>query len=524
MENSQSLKIKISIMEKELELARLRLQYSLAIESEAQRSSLASGLSPTTKQADALPKSTIESSQAPQKEIVNPCPLGKKLTASPVDQTATGKDKSSPLMAVDLPKILEQGQTSRLVTEKEINLRPNGNQEKPFKDLLIPTTNEKHYYVVFNGPFAGIYDDWKNARAATKNISDVKFKKYKSLLEANVAAEQFARDNLCSPAKLITKEICLKPDSFSKVLSRPKDRKVSLGRPVQIPEKKKQEPSEAQTEKLSLKAFNWWYSEARTAEENKLVDEKYFTTDNTNLSYFNFVKNADPEQVYEAFRYGLVRSIYPSVNLQELRSFPKAFINAVKKFRTKTSSGKADRDIYLKVSSALPVFINGEIAYEPHHIVQIGFSKDARYEPSKAMELTVEKDDLIELAKRKFNNVLDKAFDFYDESRSFINYVDDRILLHSKKATVIGEEDIPKILQFRKTMTKHLIFGEHFEDLCLLISKKDDSFQCPLCKAAAEIKHNLKVDTHCSSDDSHHMGDDIGFDFIFGPPNNEPTK
>ncbi|ALD49091.1 ORF6 [Atractylodes mild mottle virus] len=538
MDNSESLRLKISIMEKELEIEKMRLQYALLIE-EQNRSSLASGDKPLKKQADALPKSIIVSSTTQQKESDNPCSSGSKLSSSPV-QTASGKDSTNPLKGVAFPKsqenqvqssrlisekreILDKCQSSRLITkmsDQELSLKPNGSKDESLKGIMVPNT-VKHYYCVFNGPLAGIYEEWKNAKAATENIPNVKHKKFKSLLEANVAAGKYAKENPCETPRLISRADSLKPITFSEVIRQPKETKVSLGKPVSS---QPPAPPKEQHEELSLDGFQYWYKAAREADESKLVDEQFFTTDNANLSYFNFVKNANPDQVYEAFVYGLVRTIYPSINLQELRSFPKDFIKAVKKFRTKTSSGKADRDIYLKVSSAIPVFINGEIAYKPHHVIQIGFSKDVQYTPSKVMPTTVEAKDLIELAKRKFNNVLERVFEFNDDSKVFINYVDHKVLLHSKKATTIGEEDVQKILQLRKTVTNHLIFKIHFEDICDLIKKKESSFSCPLCKATALIKGSLQVGTS-SSDDSHHMGDDIGFAHIFGgPPEDKPTK
>ena len=67
-----------------------------------------------------------------------------------------------------------------------------------------------------------------------------------------------------------------------------------------------------------------------------------------------FRKNADPQMIRETFQAGLVRTIYPSANLQEIKYLPKKIKDAVKKFRTNCI--KIQRRTSFKIRSTIPVW------------------------------------------------------------------------------------------------------------------------------------------------------------------------
>ncbi|KAI3692494.1 hypothetical protein L6452_32310 [Arctium lappa] len=162
-----------------------------------------------------------------------------------------------------------------------LNLRPNGDFQNPQKCKVHPLVQSqdcqgiKAYYVVFNGPKAGIYTSWNVAEIAVKGISGVKHKKYKSYEEARVSANIYTAAEYKAPLELISSSEGLRP-SFSTVLTR----------------------------------------------ELSFVEEHYYTTNKRNISYFNFFSNTHPEFVLEAYQYGLFRMIYPSDNFLELSKFP----------------------------------------------------------------------------------------------------------------------------------------------------------------------------------------------------------
>lgn len=550
MDDLTSLQMKEALLEQELKTIRLRIQYVRLIESQQSGSSATDSQSPVEQVVDLLKIKTVPSSTQQKSCLSLDSSSTKEQTAgnlpkitivsSSTQQRSSYTSGSSPTkkQAGDLRKITiessttQQGrsctsgsqpstqqkdkdQSSRLISQ-EVNLRPNqGIKINSIPEDLNPQKN-KTYYAVFNGLNAGIYEKWETAKRATDGVPNVRFKKFKSLLEATTAAKLFAKEHLCSEAKLINNSDCLKPNTFSAALKQPKKTKVSLGKPISPPK----ETITEDDEDLCLAGFEYWYSAARNASEEQLTKEHYFTTDNANLSYYNYLKNSNPVQVYESFQYGLVKMIYPSYNLQELKAFPKAFISAIKKFRQNCL--KADQDIYVKVNSSIPVFRGNQLVYRPHHIIQVGISKGEKYSPSKIMSCTVEVEDLQILAKQKYGALLDKAFSFKDENKIFCNFSDARILLFSKNNKTAGKEDISRIIRFQNQLIGNKIFGDHYEDMCKMIKDKaDPTFTCSLCQATADIKSSLKVDPSTNKSNGNYCFDTE--DMIFGPAVLDPS-
>ncbi|KAI3772321.1 hypothetical protein L6452_03503 [Arctium lappa] len=292
-----------------------------------------------------------------QKVTVEPLVEKSKSSASPV-QTATGKDLSNPLKPVALAKSQEEGSSSSSLDS--LNLRPNGDYENPQKSKVHPLVQSqdcpgvKAYYVVFNGPKAGIYTSWNVAETTVKGVSGVKHKKYKSYDEARVSANIYTAAEYKAPLELITSSEALRP-SLSTVLTREKDPKVVLRiiprrftYTIQgVLEEMKDYDLEA-----TYTGFKYLYEKGRKTTEVSFVEEHYYTTDKRNISYFNFYLNAHPEFVLEAYQFGLLRMIYPSDNLLELSKFPAKFRNAVKTYKKKCLKG-AEKEIFLKFQSSL---------------------------------------------------------------------------------------------------------------------------------------------------------------------------
>lgn len=79
------------------------------------------------------------------------------------------------------------------------------------------------------------------------------------------------------------------------------------------------------------------------AGKESLEEENFFTTDTQKMSTFNFCDGANPDLVREAYDQGLVRMIYPSTNLLEIKLLPKKVKEAIKKFRTNASKTQSRR-------------------------------------------------------------------------------------------------------------------------------------------------------------------------------------
>ncbi|GKG26299.1 hypothetical protein Tco_0399445, partial [Tanacetum coccineum] len=104
---------------------------------------------------------------------------------------------------------------------------------------------------------------------------------------------------------------------------------------------------------MKFEEFKQIWSKARAACPEDFLHEKFFTTDKVTKSLYNFVEEADPKLIHQAFKAGLINNIHPSHNLQELRHFPQPMVDSIKNFRKKVLKAKDD-PIYIKVISSIP--------------------------------------------------------------------------------------------------------------------------------------------------------------------------
>ncbi|KAI3669348.1 hypothetical protein L6452_40581 [Arctium lappa] len=376
-----------------------------------------------------------------QKVTVEPTVEKPKSIASP-EQTATGKDLSNPLSPMALAKSHEEGSSSSSLDS--LNLRPNGDYQNPQKPIVHPLVQSqdcqgiKAYYVVFNGPKAGIYTSWNVAETAVKGISGVKHRKFKSYEEAKISANIYTTVEFKAPLELIPSSEGLRPT----------------------------------------------FASALTNEKNSMTKEHYYTTDKKNISYFNFYPNAHPEFILEAYQFGLLKMVYPSDNLLGLSRFPNEFREAIKTYKKKCLKG-SDREIFLKIQSSL-IFWDKE--YEPiqtYKYVQIGVCKDKIYFPSQIKEARLEEKDLQEIAEQKLLILINKVFDISYEDKLKVNLAMPYCLMTSFSSSTISKEDYAKVHEFKKQLISPHVFGIHYPLLCERIKgeleKKGINHVCKKC-------------------------------------------
>ncbi|CAH1418223.1 unnamed protein product [Lactuca virosa] len=228
-----------------------------------------------------------------------------------------------------------------------------------------------------------------------------------------------------------------------------------------------------------MKDFEYCYRYARSATEEKFVEEKLSTIDGKNLSHYNFYKNANSLQVYEAFQLGLVKTIYPSQNLQEIKLFSKSFTKAIETFRIRCC--KNDQDSFLKFNSSIPYWNDKDaIKYHPHHLVQIGICKQETYLPSKAMEEKLERADILKLAKSRIRIFINKVFSFSADDKIFVNGYDanEKTLIYNKYNKEISPADGQLFLAFQNSLLKPDLIGEHVADICKTLHKSTSRYNC----------------------------------------------
>nr|GEU96481.1 retrotransposon protein, putative, Ty3-gypsy subclass [Tanacetum cinerariifolium] len=183
---------------------------------------------------------------SPKMVINSPCLTSKKELTIP-EQTTTSKESTNSLIADSLLKTITP---TKLVRPQDFNKRPNmGIQtlEKTMDQTLVskqfdsgiqtPNTAEKPYYVVFNAPYAGIYEEWQHCKAAILQVLGVQYKRYPSFGESKAAAAVWAEENYAPYISFIPKKEMLRLDTYFSVLTSKK--KASLPSLGSLPSRRK---------------------------------------------------------------------------------------------------------------------------------------------------------------------------------------------------------------------------------------------------------------------------------------------
>nr|GFB03456.1 enzymatic polyprotein [Tanacetum cinerariifolium] len=218
-------------------------------------------------------------------------------------------------------------------------------REKEIEKVLQNSSHEKpKWYVIFNGPFRGIYTDW--ATASTHIIG-------KSISHKSYLTKEAAEKALEESYKTIATEETQKSKQF-----------VSLNQHLQ-----------SQTAKLN--AFNRMKNipTAKEKEEmrrptvekfQRLLDSlmNYNEVHATMLFYPKkrrnigpkavFMPEASPKDIYDYYVHGLVDTIYINgETLKELQEFPVKVQGIIRGYKEVFARG---RELFLKLRSSYPIF------------------------------------------------------------------------------------------------------------------------------------------------------------------------
>nr|ABY66574.1 inclusion body protein [Cauliflower mosaic virus] len=424
------------------------------------------------------------------------------------EQTAPGKESTNPLMASILPKDMNPVQTGTRLAVPSDFLRPHQGIPIPQKSELNSTVTphgvesgiqhpHTNYYVVYNGPHAGIYDDWGCTKAATNGVPGVAHKKFATITEARAAADAYTTSQQTDRLNFIPKgEAQLKPKSFAKALTSPPKQKahwLTLGtkKPSSDPA-----PKEISFDpEITIDDFLYLYDLVRKFDGEG--DDTMFTTDNEKISLFNFRKNANPQMVREAYAAGLIKTIYPSNNLQEIKYLPKKVKDAVKRFRTNCIKN-TEKDIFLKIRSTIPVWTIQGLLHKPRQVIEIGVSKKVVPTESKAMESKIQIEDLTELAVKTGEQFIQSLLRLNDKKKIFVNMVEHDTLVYSKNIKDTVSEDQRAIETFQQRVISGNLLGFHCPAIChfivKIVEKEGGAYKCHHCDKGKAIVQDASAD------------------------------
>ncbi|KAK8710182.1 hypothetical protein V6N13_145521 [Hibiscus sabdariffa] len=369
--------------------------------------------------------------------------------------------------------------TDDLRCDPKVNKRPNTGT-----GLFDEEDRAKYYYVVFNGPNAGIYDSWPAATDAIHGFSGISWKKYKTKEEAERAQKQW-----------------LGPRTYSSALKEDKpfqDKKTVLGTIPKVNPSRQRIPEprfpilKAEAAGLfDMNIENWirLHNEIRLHDGSTMRTDRYYTTDREDTgSKVIILQGADPKMVYKLFLAGLVEAIYMSDQLAEISLFPLNIKRALVYYQKRVAQG---RPVFMKIWSTIPDWEDGKI-YTPYSFIKIGVSSgSASMANPKCLPARIP--DLIELAKERAA-MLAQQFNQLQritrESEIKVNYTSNKIIIISMYNKTIPEEDFTMLTNWE---IKYYAFSMEISEFtkregCRMIQNSPDHL-CDYCRQTTWDEH-----------------------------------
>nr|GEW68164.1 enzymatic polyprotein [Tanacetum cinerariifolium] len=334
-------------------------------------------------------------------------------------------------------------------------------REEDIEKILQNSSHRKQkWYVIFNGPFRGIYNDWAivSTHIIGKSVS------YKSYL-TNEAAEKALGESY----KTVTTEEVQKLQQFVSLNQHLQSQTTKLNvinrmKNVPTPSEKEEmrRPSVEKLQRLwdSIISYNDVHTTMMFYPKTRETEAKAV-----------FFPQASPKDVYDYFIHGLVDSLYfHGNNPKELQEFPPKVQNAIKVYNDLFAKG---RELYLKMHSSFPIFNKERKLIVPSvKIAQLGVSnqdypsKDVNMEPT-----TPTLDDLALSLFRIFTRSSKIGSGPRRTDKVIINYYSKNLLIYSHFEEKINEVQI-KALSY---------FEDHFETFSGLLAPLPEDLKQLLC-------------------------------------------
>ncbi|UTQ50654.1 MAG: 55.9 kDa viroplasmin with coiled-coil domain [Plant associated soymovirus 1] len=430
------------------------------------------------KNDDKKPMETDPVSQTlPQKTtvpVVNPT-----TPSTPLTKSATPAEPSLPKYTT------EQKAKSVLITGTPFATKPAEPQKlSPAQDEVDP---RKKYYVIFNGPNAGIYKDWHIANSYIQG-RQVTHKSYPTYVEAQKAFDESrptwakAAAKLPQPNEQIRKMVNLNP--------RARDIISNIPTRQSILEQRKPKANEFTA---------MWASIVEWTEEEG-VTSGFYPSERISPKAV-FIQGSSPALVYKYWINGLTDTIYLSDNLKEIGDFPQRYIEAVTNFRRFAAK---EKPLFISSFSSYPAFNeDGTLCVPSICIDKIGvFNGD--YIPRGEPQYTELTD---ELYVYRLCQVFDESRKITFSKKFKVNYVGPHNIVYS----LAGREPSPEMLKhFLRIEEPFLNLGGIFRNfpeadrrlICKEMKTVKDH-NCSLCNEEAKEEDEVIIDDDCSDANEH---------------------
>jgi len=250
--------------------------------------------------------------------------------------------------------------------EKEIELiRSQIKRKSPIDEIIV--RGPKKWYVVLNGPFPGIYDDWYKVAPHFQKIFGVTHRAYATKEEAEKA--------LKDPKELDKSgnEIYLGPRTFSETIRSKAPERAPMKILGRIPSSLDDLPIISRKEhelqvQFSEEKFQENFNRLKNWTNEEKINCFYMVSKNGFGLKAVITPEASPILAFNMFQFGLIQCIYLSANFEEISLFPVTLKEVVQSYKRNIAR---ERSIYLKFYSAYPDFSTNQPAM---HFVQIGIN------------------------------------------------------------------------------------------------------------------------------------------------------
>ncbi|RYR49287.1 hypothetical protein Ahy_A07g035708 [Arachis hypogaea] len=336
-------------------------------------------------------------------------------------------------------------------------------ENKTIAEIIKKSTQDKKYYVIYNGPMKGVYDAWEKAAPF---IHQSKIIHKGGFLTLEEVKESFREYEALHP------EQTLKRADKAPIQTQRTGIIRNIPTRAEIKEKKRVCRSNLR-ETLNI-VLNW------TEEKRAILG--YYPIAKEQLTKLVIFPDASPSDTYQFFH-----------------EFPAGFVDAVKRFKNMIDNVNP-RDISLKFTNSQPIFNEEEEWLVPAHQVIFMSVFPGNFQPiDQIQDLTIYSHEgrLASTLVRVF----ERTQKITKESHTRINYKSRNTLLVSSKRNEIEERDMRLLVEFESVFYNLSGLLEKLPErikrnLCYLIKDREDH-KCQLCALEiSEESNNETESTH----------------------------
>ncbi|RYR40005.1 hypothetical protein Ahy_A09g045662 [Arachis hypogaea] len=319
-------------------------------------------------------------------------------------------------------------------------------ENKTIAEIIKKSTQDKKYYVIYNGPMKGVYDAWEKAAPFTHQSRIIHKGGFLTLEEAK---ESFREYEALHPEQTL----------------------------------KRADKAPIQTQRTGI---------IRNIPTRAEIKEKKRICRTNLRETLNIVLNWTEEK-------RAILGYYPIAKEQLTKLFPAGFVDAVKRFKNMIDNVNP-RDISLKFTNSQPIFNEEEECLVPAHQVIFMSVFPGNFQPiDQIQDLTIYSHEgrLASTLARVF----ERTQKITKESHTRINYKSRNTLLVSSKRNEIEEREMRLLVEFESAFYNLSRLLEKLPEgikrnLCYLI-KDRQNHKCQLCTSEiSEESNNETESTH----------------------------